>query len=87
MYALYRNSQYLFIDDVKIKQMIISYEEDMEWEFEKPTFTMMTYFQRKSRIIKYSLNLPLENMIFKHDVLWADAAYRVVRVRSDSAAR
>ena len=41
---------------------------DMEWKFEKPIFKMMTSFQRKSRIIKYSLDLPLENMICKHDV-------------------
>ena len=75
------------LNDVKIKQLIISYEEDMEWEFEKPIFKMMTSFQRKSRIIKYSLDLPLENMICKHDVLWASAAYRVVQVSSDSAAR
>ena len=75
------------LNDVKIKQLIISYEEDMEWKFEKHIFKMMTSFQRKSRIIKYSLDLPLENMICKHDVLWARAAYRVVRVRSDSAAR
>ena len=75
------------LNDVKIKQLTIWYEEDKEWEFEKPIFKIMTSFQRKSRIIKYSLDLPLENMICKHDVLWAHAAYRVVRVRSDSAAR
>ena len=57
------------LNDVKIKQLIISYEEDMEGEFEKPIFKIMTSFQRKSRIIKYSLDLPLENMICKHYVL------------------
>ena len=57
------------LNDVKIKQLIISYEEDMEREFEKPIFEMMTSFQRKSRIMKYSFDLPLENMICKHDIL------------------
>ena len=57
------------LNDVKIKQLIISYEEDMEWKFEKPIFKMITSFQRKSRIIIYLLDLPLENMICKHDVL------------------
>ena len=57
------------LNGVKIKQLIISYEEDMERKFEKPIFKMLTSFQRKSRIIKYSLDLPLENMISKHDVL------------------
>ena len=57
------------LNGVKIKQLIISYEEDMERKFEKPIFKMLTSFQRKSRIIKYSLDLPLENMICKHDVL------------------
>ena len=75
------------LNDVKISQLIISYEEDMEWKFEKPISKIITSFQRKSRIIIYSLDLPLENMICKHDVLWVRAAYRVVRVRSDSAAR
>ena len=56
----------------------------MEWKFEKPFFTS---FQRKSRIIKYLLDLPLENMIGKYSVLWPRLAYRVIMVRSDSAAR
>ena len=42
---------------------------DTELKFEKPIFKMMTSCQRKSRMIKYSLDLPLENMISKHDVL------------------
>ena len=50
------------LNDVKIKQLIISYEEET-------IFKMMTSFQRKSRIIKYSLDLPIENMTSKHDVL------------------
>ena len=75
------------LNDVKIKQLIISYEEHIEWKFEKPIFKMINSFQRKSRIIIYSLYLPLGNMICKHDVLWARAAYHVVRACSDSAAR
>ena len=75
------------LNGVKIKQLIISYEEDMERKFEKSIFKMLTSFQRKSRIIKNSLDLPFENTICKHNVLWTPTAYRVVRVRSDSAAR
>ena len=40
---------------------------------------MLTSFQRKCRTIKYSSNLPLENMICEHDVLWEGIEYRVVR--------
>ena len=40
---------------------------------------MLTSFQRKCRTIKYSSNLPIENMICEHDVLWTRIEYRVVR--------
>ena len=69
--------------------MIISYEESMEWKFEKPISKILSSFHRKSRIIKYSLDLPLENMIGKHehDVIWPRVAYRNIMVRGDSTAR
>ena len=73
------------LNDVKVKQFIISYDQDMEWKFEKATFKILISFHRKSRIIKYSL--PLKNMICKRDVLWTRVAYCVVRVSSDSTAR
>ena len=76
------------LNNVKTKQFIISYDQDMELKSEKPTFRIFIIsFHRKSRIIKYSMDLPLKNMICKHDVLWTRAAYCVVRVRSDSNAR
>ena len=65
------------LNDVKTKQFIIPYDRDMEWKFEKPTFKILISFQRKSRIIKYSLDLPLKNIICKHDALWTHAAYCV----------
>ena len=74
------SNTYLF-DDVKTKQFIISYDQDMEWKFEKPTFKILISFHRKSRIIKYLLDLPLKNMICKHDVLWTRVAYCIDRVR------
>ena len=46
---------------------------------------MLTSFHRKSKIIKYSLDLPLECMTGKHYVLWRRVAYRVIALRSDSA--
>ena len=36
---------------------------------------MLTSFQKKYRIIKYLSDLPLENMICKHDVPWTRVAY------------
>ena len=39
---------------------------------------MLTSFQRKSRITKYSWDLPLENMICQY-VLWTHVAYIAVR--------
>ena len=36
-------------------------------EFQKPFYKMLISFQEKSRIIEYSLDLPLINMICKHD--------------------
>ena len=41
------------LNDVKIKQCIISYDQDMEWKFEKPTLKILISFHRKSSIIKY----------------------------------
>ena len=72
--------QYILYD-AKAKQFIISSDQDMELKFEKPTLKTLIFFHRKSRIIKYSLDLPLKNMICKYDVLWIPAAYCVVRVR------
>ena len=75
------------LNDVKTKQFITSYDQDMELKSEKPTFKIFISFHRKSRIIKYPMDLPLKNMICKHDVLWKRVAYCVVRVRSDSTAK
>ena len=55
-------------------------------KFGKSISKMLTSIHRKSRIIKYSLDLPLENIIGKHDILWPRLAYGVIMVRSDSAA-
>ena len=50
------------LNDVKIKQLITSYAEDMEWEFEKPIFKMMTYFENRKTISFYvfCLNFNIE---------------------------
>ena len=40
---------------------------------------MLTSFQRKSRIIKYSSDLPCENVMRKYDALWTGVAYRAAR--------
>ena len=69
------------LNDVKTKPFIISYDQDMQWQFEKPTFKILISFHRKSRIIKYSLDLRLKNMICKHDVFWTRVAYCIVRVQ------
>ena len=40
---------------------------------------MLTSFQRKSRIIKYSSDLLCENVMRKYDALWTGVAYRAAR--------
>ena len=47
-----------------------------------PIFKILISFQRKSRIIKYSSDLPLENMICKHDIP-ALLGYAVIQLQDN----
>ena len=46
---------------------------------------MLTSFQRKSRIIKYSSDLPCENVMRKYDALWTGVASRAARPKKKKA--
>ena len=97
MQALYRIFQYLFNKRkyVKIK-LLISYREDKEWKLKKTIFKSDDFLLQKSRIYISriylecsldSLDLPIKNIICKHDVIWSCVAYRNIRVNSDLALR